>query len=76
MITVMQNGREVSVRRVTDYPWYDSMTPEQVAEAQAELDRYRARVAREVEFGREVGVPDEELEKYLEWFDGGDDASK
>lgn len=70
MITVMQNGREVRIRRVEDYPWYLEMTAEQISQAQERLDQERVRVVREVEFGREVGVPDEEMEAYLKWLDG------
>lgn len=69
MIARGKDGREARIRRVTDYPWYDRMTPEQIAEAQARIDKDRERCVREVEFGREVGVPDEEMEAYLEWLD-------
>lgn len=69
MIAVSRDGQEVRIRRVTDYPWYDKMTPEQVAKAQEQIDKDRARCVREVEFGREMGAPDEEMEAYLEWLD-------
>jgi hypothetical protein len=69
MIARDTDGREVRIRRVTDYPWYDRMTPEQIAEAQARIDKDRERCVREIEHNRKYGVCDEEMEAYLEWLD-------
>jgi hypothetical protein len=69
MIARSKDGREVRIRRVTDYPWYEQMTPQEIKAAQEKIEMDRARCVREVEFGREVGVPDEEMEAYLEWLD-------
>jgi hypothetical protein len=69
MIARSKDGREVRIRRVTDYPWYEQMTPQEIKAAQEKIEMDRARCVREVEHGREVGVPDEEMEAYLEWLD-------
>jgi nucleotide-binding universal stress UspA family protein len=73
MIARSKDGREVDIRRVTDYPWYDEMSPEQIAKAQERLDKERASVIAQIEGHKRYGLePDQELVDYLEWFDADD----
>jgi phage terminase large subunit-like protein len=65
-----KDGVDIQIRRVTDYGWYDKMTPEQIAQEQARLDKERASIVNQIKaFERDGVEPDQELVDYLEWFD-------